>query len=400
MAWSNLLSLVIATVAVALSLVTVLSQKRQQQREAYRGIYETLTSQDLHRGRWLLIEISRTSRLPEELSPDFLLINRTLGWFDTLAMYVQRRVVPRRWVLGVWHHPLRDMRTGALVVARDHLARQQGWAPWPHLWPLLDQAVRYRSSLPCCQPRDLATLTDDPSRLSVPGQAADPGRRQPRSAEAGPGRCMTGITLRPATPADSEFCFHLHKAAMGGYITAIWGWDEQRQRGFHTRGFDPGRWQIITAGGADIGMLDVEYRPAEIYLPRIEVHPGHQGRGIGTRLISALIDEAAQKGQDLVLDVLTVNTRPGPLPAPRHDGGSQARPRQHQDHHAVRPAAPGRSSHHMTTGPNKALRTDGCAPGAAEESVLQARISRAATEFPGRGKGRSMTYRLSVMDLV
>jgi hypothetical protein len=38
--------------------------------------------------------------------------------------------------------------------------------------------------------------------------------------------------------------------------------------------------------------------------------PGHQGGGIGTRLISALIDEAGQKGQDLVLDVLTVNRRP------------------------------------------------------------------------------------------
>ena len=120
---------------------------------------------------------------------------------------------------------------------------------------------------------------------------------------------MRGIALRPATPADSEFCFQLHKAAMGDYITAIWGWDEQVQRDFHTRAFDPDRWQIITAGGADIGMLDVEYRPGEIYLARIEIHPEHQGHGAGTRLISALIDEATQRGQDLVLDVLTINQR-------------------------------------------------------------------------------------------
>ena len=120
---------------------------------------------------------------------------------------------------------------------------------------------------------------------------------------------MTSVVLRPATPADSEFCFQLHKAAMGGYITAIWGWDEQRQRDSHTRSFSPGRWQIITADGTDIGMIDVEYRPAEIYLSRIEIHPKYQGDGIGTRLISALIDEAGQNGQDLVLDVLTVNHR-------------------------------------------------------------------------------------------
>ena len=120
---------------------------------------------------------------------------------------------------------------------------------------------------------------------------------------------MTGVALRPATPADSEFCYQLHKAAMGDYITAIWGWDEQVQREFHTRAFNTGRWQIITDDEADIGMINVEYRPAEIYLARIEIHPDYQGHGIGTRLISALIHEAGQSGQDLVLDVLTVNHR-------------------------------------------------------------------------------------------
>jgi ribosomal protein S18 acetylase RimI-like enzyme len=120
---------------------------------------------------------------------------------------------------------------------------------------------------------------------------------------------MTPVALRPATPADSEFCYQLHKAAMGDYITAIWGWDEQRQRAFHTRSFNATRWQIITADGADIGMIDVEHRPAEIYLARIEVHPSYQGHGIGTRLISTLADEARAKEQDLVLDVLNVNHR-------------------------------------------------------------------------------------------
>jgi ribosomal protein S18 acetylase RimI-like enzyme len=120
---------------------------------------------------------------------------------------------------------------------------------------------------------------------------------------------MTAVALRPATPTDSEFCHRLRKAAMGDYVTAIWGWDEQVQRGFHDRPFNPARWQIITAGGTDIGMIDVEYRPGEIYLARIEVHPSYQGQGIGARLIAALIDEAAQNGQDLFLDVLTVNHR-------------------------------------------------------------------------------------------
>jgi ribosomal protein S18 acetylase RimI-like enzyme len=130
-----------------------------------------------------------------------------------------------------------------------------------------------------------------------------------RGGTFGADLARSAIVLRSATAADAEFCYQLHKAAMGEYVAAIWGWDEQVQRAFHERAFNPRRWQIITAGQADIGMLDVDYRPGEIYLARIEIHPGHQGRAIGTRIISALVEEAERKGQHLVLDVLTVNRR-------------------------------------------------------------------------------------------
>ncbi|WP_443334814.1 GNAT family N-acetyltransferase [Streptomyces sp. CCNWLW230] len=120
---------------------------------------------------------------------------------------------------------------------------------------------------------------------------------------------VTATGMRPATAADEEYCFQLHKAAMGAYIAQIWGWDEDVQRGFHTRAFSPGRWQIITVDSADAGMLHVERRHTEIYLARIELHPDYQGRGIGSRLIHSLLQQARRRGQDLTLDVLAVNQR-------------------------------------------------------------------------------------------
>ncbi|MEU6510980.1 GNAT family N-acetyltransferase [Streptomyces sp. NPDC046942] len=121
---------------------------------------------------------------------------------------------------------------------------------------------------------------------------------------------MTAIGLRTATSADREYCFQLHKAAaMGAYITAIWGWDEEVQRDFHACVFTPDRWQIIGVDGTEAGLLHVEHRPTGIYLARIEFHPDHQGGGIGGQLIRGLLHQARRQGRGLTLDVLVVNQR-------------------------------------------------------------------------------------------
>jgi hypothetical protein len=150
--WKDLLTIAIALVAVVLSFVTVTMQRRQQQRAAHREIYSTLMSDDLHRGRWLINNITKIEDLPEKNGPDYRLIYRTLGVFDNLAMYERHKVIPHKWVLDVWHHPLRDMYRGANVIRRDTEEDRQV-AAWPQLWTLFEQAATYRSKLSCC-PRD------------------------------------------------------------------------------------------------------------------------------------------------------------------------------------------------------------------------------------------------------
>lgn len=117
------------------------------------------------------------------------------------------------------------------------------------------------------------------------------------------------VALRDATAADSDFCFALHRAALGPYVTAVWGWDEAVQRGFHERGFDPAKARIILVNGREAGRLDVERRPDEIYVGLIELLPAYQGKGVGGRLLRDLIAEAAARGQAIRLEVLAVNTR-------------------------------------------------------------------------------------------
>jgi len=176
----DLIAISIAALAVVLSLITVVLQRRQQQRAAYREIYSTLMSDELHRGRWMISRISGPEHIPKD-KLDYRLVYRTLGVFDNLAMYERQGVVPRKWVLDVWHHPLHDMYKGASVIRRD--AEKDGAvSPWPQLWTLFDQAAAYRSSLACCQPagggrgsrvRRLAARAPGGRRTSQPdGRAA------------------------------------------------------------------------------------------------------------------------------------------------------------------------------------------------------------------------------------
>jgi hypothetical protein len=151
--YKDLLALAIATLAVVISLVTVVLQQRQQKRQAYRGLYEMLMSEQLQRGRWLIGDTGRTGKLPEDGTSEYYEIYRTLGVFEALAMYNERKVVPRAWVMEVWHHSLRDMKKGAQVMRDDRLKRGQNYRPWPNLWPLLDEADGYyNSDMLCCNP--------------------------------------------------------------------------------------------------------------------------------------------------------------------------------------------------------------------------------------------------------
>jgi ribosomal protein S18 acetylase RimI-like enzyme len=119
-------------------------------------------------------------------------------------------------------------------------------------------------------------------------------------------------SFRPATPADYDFLYQLHRATIRPYVEATWGWNDEWQEEYFRRKFDPTNWQIIQrpgpTGPADIGILIVETHLAEIYLGLIEITPEHQNQGIATAIINDLIQQAHAKGLPLTLSVLKANT--------------------------------------------------------------------------------------------
>lgn len=115
--------------------------------------------------------------------------------------------------------------------------------------------------------------------------------------------------LRQATESDSEFAYHVKRAAFREYVEQTWGWDEGWQRRYHATHFDPSDVQIITYQGVEVGWLEVRREREAIQVANIYISPEYQNRGIGSFLLKEVLLDADQRGVPIKLGVFKVNTR-------------------------------------------------------------------------------------------
>jgi GNAT superfamily N-acetyltransferase len=64
---------------------------------------------------------------------------------------------------------------------------------------------------------------------------------------------------------------------------------------------------VICLGDEGVGRLRVVRTPEKVFIGGIQVHPAFQGRGIGTAIITALLEEAGGKGIPVELRVHKTN---------------------------------------------------------------------------------------------
>lgn len=88
-------------------------------------------------------------------------------------------------------------------------------------------------------------------------------------------------------------------------------WDDSTQRGFHDEWFDPGRVLVVLVKDEVAGVVDAHRSgDSTLYISRLELLSAFQGRGLGTRLMRQLIEDAREADLSAVeLDVLQVNHR-------------------------------------------------------------------------------------------
>lgn len=119
---------------------------------------------------------------------------------------------------------------------------------------------------------------------------------------------MLAYALRPATEADTDELFRIHRASMTDYVVEALGeWPENFARQQHGAWLGEGRAQAVIADGQIVGSIDVAWTVDALHVVRMEMDPDFQSRGIGRAILSDLLVEARQRGLPARLEVFAHN---------------------------------------------------------------------------------------------
>jgi GNAT superfamily N-acetyltransferase len=117
------------------------------------------------------------------------------------------------------------------------------------------------------------------------------------------------ITFRQAITTDAPLFYSVVDQTMREFIVATWGaWDEERVRLESRQDSTSPNAKVIQRGGQDVGVLLVEEEPSHLQIQQLYLLPPFQRLGLGTQLVSSLLENAVVVGKPLRLRVLKVNS--------------------------------------------------------------------------------------------
>jgi ribosomal protein S18 acetylase RimI-like enzyme len=94
---------------------------------------------------------------------------------------------------------------------------------------------------------------------------------------------------------------------MHGYISEIWGWDEHWQENDFSAHFDSKGITLAYKERVLAGYSQVENQDEQIFIRMIVVHPHHQRKGIGSKLLASVITSGKKQCKIVRLKVFKIN---------------------------------------------------------------------------------------------
>jgi ribosomal protein S18 acetylase RimI-like enzyme len=116
------------------------------------------------------------------------------------------------------------------------------------------------------------------------------------------------VALRPCTPLDAEFLFRVYASTRAEELSVA-PWSEVEKDAFlrmqfaaqthhYEKHYAPAAtFEVVLVDGQPAGRLTLHRGPRDLRIVDIALLPGFRGRGVGTRLLQPLFDEATAHGQ-------------------------------------------------------------------------------------------------------
>ena len=121
------------------------------------------------------------------------------------------------------------------------------------------------------------------------------------------------IELRPITAADEPFLAALYASTRSEELAPV-PWSDEQKRSFlemqfraqsihYAKHYSSGDFRIIESNGQPVGRLYLHRTPEEIRVVDISLLPDRRGRGIGTKLLQGVLEEAAASNRRVTIHV-------------------------------------------------------------------------------------------------
>jgi GNAT superfamily N-acetyltransferase len=114
----------------------------------------------------------------------------------------------------------------------------------------------------------------------------------------------TNVALSPVQLDDFEDLVALRIEAMRESLERIGRFDPRRVRERLEEGFEPRCTRHIVVDGQRVGFVAIKRRAQELYLEHFYILPAHQGRRIGSVVLSIIFDEADREGLSMRVGAL------------------------------------------------------------------------------------------------
>jgi ribosomal protein S18 acetylase RimI-like enzyme len=93
------------------------------------------------------------------------------------------------------------------------------------------------------------------------------------------------------------------------FIATFGSWDEERHVRHTSECWDRGDISIIEVGGERVGMIQILDQTGFVEIGELQIQPSHQSRGIGSRILSDIVNQAHKRGKNVKLSVALKNER-------------------------------------------------------------------------------------------